>query len=50
MTHVADLGKGMTHYGVNWDNGRTLCLVCPPDRFTVLEDEKDSIMAAIRGS
>lgn len=35
VTHVCDLGWGVKlewQVSVNWDNGRTLSLICPPDR------------------
>ena len=38
---VADIGvagKAEFHVAVDWDNGRTLSLVCPDDKFEVVVD------------
>ena len=35
ITWIGDLGD-YVQIGVEWDSGRTLGLVCPPDRYRVL--------------
>jgi len=37
ITHLPYGSDVQVHIGVNWDNGRTLSCVCPPD-FLVLAD------------
>lgn len=38
VTHVSDLPWDKSvQIGVKWDNGRTINLCCPPDRFRILE-------------
>lgn len=32
VTHVQDIGQGVVQVMVDWDNGRTLSLIMPPDQ------------------
>lgn len=43
VTHVTDLsiiGDRGIQIGVDWDNGRTIALCCPPDRYRILGKEE----------
>jgi hypothetical protein len=37
VRRVASWGPGDLTVIMHWDNGRTLGLVCPPDRFEIIE-------------
>lgn len=40
VRHVTEL-FGSTQIGVDWDNGRTIHLLCPPDRYRIIERVMD---------
>lgn len=36
VTRVHDMRDGTWQVSVKWDNGRTLSMICPPDKFELL--------------
>ena len=36
VTHITDLRTGEFQIGVHWDNGRTLSLITPVDKYVVI--------------
>lgn len=41
VTYVGELrGLGVFQLGVNWDNGRTLMLAVPEDKFEIVKEDQ----------